>query len=173
MLAAAIEEFAHGGLTGTSTEAIAARAGISQPYLFRLFPTKKALYLAVVTDTFRRTAAQFERAVGELTGADALEAMKLAYGELLADPTYLLTQMHAYAGCYDPDVRVTARDGFRGLWTTIQRVTGLPTEDVRTFFAHGMLINVAASMDLASLDEQWAQAICSPPDTTAGATSPG
>ncbi len=40
VLAAAISEFALNGFAGTSTEAIAARAGISQPYLFRLFGTK-------------------------------------------------------------------------------------------------------------------------------------
>jgi AcrR family transcriptional regulator len=160
VLAAAVEEFAHGGLTGTSTEAIAARAGISQPYLFRLFPTKKALYLAVVADAFGRTARHFEEAAGERTGHEALDAMKESYSDLLADPTYLLTQMHAYAGCFDPDVRVATRDGFRELWSTVQRVTGLPTEEVQVFFAHGMLINVAASMDLTEVDESWAQNLC-------------
>jgi AcrR family transcriptional regulator len=162
VLAAAIEEFAHGGLTGTSTEAIAARAGISQPYLFRLFPTKKALFLAVIEDVFRRTAVHFEQAAGELTGTDALEAVKVSYWELHTDPTYLLTQLHAYAGCYDPDIQVTTRNGFRGLWDTVTRITGLPIDEIRVFFAHGMLINVIAAMDLPAIDEQWAQLLCAP-----------
>ncbi|KJE20723.1 transcriptional regulator, TetR family [Frankia torreyi] len=169
VLAAAVVEFAHGGLTGTSTESIAARAGISQPYLFRLYPTKKALFLAVIEDTFRRTATHFERAVGELTGEAALDAMKESYQELLADPTYLLNQLQAYSGCYDPDVQVATRTGFHRLWDDVVRITGLPTDEIRLFFAYGMLFNIIAAMDLAVLDEQWAQMICmvAPPGSTA------
>ena len=54
VLEAAVAEFAAHGLAGTSTEDVARRAGISQPYLFRLFPTKKALFLALVERCFRR-----------------------------------------------------------------------------------------------------------------------
>ena len=46
VLAAALAEFAEGGLAGTSTEAIAVRAGISQPYLFKMFGTKRDLFIA-------------------------------------------------------------------------------------------------------------------------------
>ncbi|MCL9796216.1 TetR/AcrR family transcriptional regulator [Frankia sp. AgKG'84/4] len=162
VLAAAVEEFAHGGLTGTSTESIAARAGISQPYLFRLFPTKKALFIAVVEQVFRRTATHFERAAGELTGSEALDAIKLSYWELFTDQTYLLTQLQAYSSCYDPDIQAATRGGFRELWETATRLTGLPFEDISQFFAHGMLINVIAAMDLPAIGEQWAQLLCAP-----------
>ena len=37
------------GLHGASTDDIARAAGISQPYLFRLFGTKKELYLATTS----------------------------------------------------------------------------------------------------------------------------
>lgn len=163
VLAAAVEEFARGGLAGTSTERVAARAGISQPYLFRLFPTKKDLFLAVVRDTFARTVAQFERAAGELTGEDAKDAMAAAYLDLLADRTYLLMQLQAYASCEDADVRATARRGFRDLWYAVERMSGMPVEEVRGFFAHGMLLNVAAAMDLPALGERWAQELCAEP----------
>jgi AcrR family transcriptional regulator len=174
VLAAAVVEFAHGGLTGTSTESIAERAGISQPYLFRLYPTKKELFLAVIADVFHRTAAHFERAAGELTGEAALDAMKASYQELLADPTYLLNQLQAYSGCYDPDVQVATRNGFHRLWDTVNRITGLPTNEIKLFFAHGMLFNIIAAMDLAVLDEQWAQMICmpAPPSSAAGSPRP-
>ena len=46
VLGEAMAVFAAHGYAGTSTEEVARRAGISQPYLFRLFPTKKALFLA-------------------------------------------------------------------------------------------------------------------------------
>ena len=54
VLEAAVADFAAHGLAGASTEDVAHRAGISQPYLFRLFPTKKALFLALVERCFRR-----------------------------------------------------------------------------------------------------------------------
>ncbi|WP_205447359.1 TetR/AcrR family transcriptional regulator [Candidatus Frankia alpina] len=174
VLAAAVEEFAHGGLAGTSTESIAERAGISQPYLFRLYPTKKALFLAVIDDVFRRTATHFERAAGELTGEAALDAMKESYQELLADPTYLLNQLQAYSGCYDPEVQVTTRSGFHLLWDTVNRITGLSNDEIRLFFAYGMLFNIIAAMDLAVLNEEWAQMVCTaaPPGSAASARKP-
>ena len=48
VIRAAMSEFARGGYSGTSTEVIANRVGVSQPYLFRLFPGKKAIFLAAV-----------------------------------------------------------------------------------------------------------------------------
>jgi AcrR family transcriptional regulator len=57
ILEAAVKEFAYGGLHGTSTERIAQRAGISQPYLFRLFGTKKELFIAANQRCFGRVLA--------------------------------------------------------------------------------------------------------------------
>src|SRR5216117_997720 len=101
VLEAAVAEFAVRGLAGTSTEDVARRAGISQPYLFRLFPTKKALFLALVDRCFRQVAAAFEAAAADRVGEDALEAMGDAYHELLQDRTLLLLQLQAYAACDD------------------------------------------------------------------------
>ena len=55
---AAIVEFAKRGLEGTSTYDIARRAGISQPYLFRLFGTKKGLFKAATEQCFRSSSMQ-------------------------------------------------------------------------------------------------------------------
>src|SRR3954453_12202039 len=96
VLRAALPEFAAGGLSGTSTEVIARRAGISQPYLFRLYSTKKALFLATVDLCFARVRTCFEQAAEGREGQDALAAMGAAYGNLLADRDLLLAQMHAY-----------------------------------------------------------------------------
>src|SRR6478735_5497243 len=112
VLAAALPEFAKGGLSGTSTEDIARRAGISHPYLFRLFPTKKALFIAVVEECFERVAQSFLDAAGDLHGQDALDAMGASYGELLSDGDRLRMQMQAYAASGDPDVQKATRRGF-------------------------------------------------------------
>ena len=156
VLEAALEEFASRGLTGASTEAIAARAGISQPYVFRLFGTKKGLFTAVVNRCFRETLELFQRAAEGKRGEAALEAMGDAYVDELADRTRLLGQMQAYAACEDPEIRSVVRAGYGDLVAYVERVSGLPQEEITRFFAAGMLLNVIACMDLSNSTEPWA-----------------
>src|SRR3954452_1944219 len=157
VLEAALEEFAARGLDGASTEAIAAKAGISQPYVFRLFGTKKELFRAVISRCFRETLELFQRAAEGKRGADALEAMGKAYWqELLPNRTRLQTQMQAYAACEDQEIRDAVRNGYGDLVAFVERVSGAPPEDVGKFFATGMLLNVIASMGLQGLEEPWA-----------------
>ncbi len=155
VLEAAVAEFAAHGLAGTSTEDVARRAGISQPYLFRLFPTKKALFLALVERCYRRVADTFITAAAGRTGDEALEAMGDVYERLLEDRTLLLLQMQAYAACDDPEIRAATRDGYKKLWELTEKLTGLPFQRVVDFFAMGMLMNVAAALDLPAVDERW------------------
>ena len=157
VLAAAVSEFAAHGMAGTSTEDVARAAEISQPYLFRLFPTKKALFLALVERCFRQIAEAFEAAAADRVGEDALDAMAGAYHQLLKDRTLLLLQMQAYAACDDPEIRDATRTGFRELWLLAERLSGVAYERIVMFFATGMLLNVAAAMDLPAVDERWAQ----------------
>jgi AcrR family transcriptional regulator len=155
VLGEAMAAFATHGYAGTSTEEVARRAGISQPYLFRLFPTKKALFLALVERCFRRVRDEFAAAAGELTGEEAMAAMANAYEGLLDDRILLLLQMQAYAACDDPEIRDATRTGFRKLWEQVERITGLPYQTVVDFFAVGMLMNVAAAMNLPEVDGRW------------------
>jgi AcrR family transcriptional regulator len=159
LVRAALTEFARSGYAGTSTEAIAKRAGISQPYVFRLFATKKDLFIAVVNNCFDRVYNAFLAAADGKVGYEAKEAMGTAYGVLLQDRDLLTAQMHAYAAGDDPDIREATRNGYRRLWLLVERATGLPQDEVVNFFAIGMLINVAASMDLPHLKEPWAQGL--------------
>ena len=147
VLEAALIEFAGGGLDGTSTDAIARRAGISQPYLFRLYPTKKSLFIAAVERTFGRVIDAFGKAAVGLTGMEAKEAMGEAYTELLHDQTFLQLQMHSYAAaCGDDEIRAATRRGFSRLWDEVIILTGMDPETSREFMAFGMLLNVAAAM---------------------------
>jgi AcrR family transcriptional regulator len=157
ILRAAMEEFAHGGLDGTPTEAIAKRVGISQPYLFRLYGTKKDLFLAVVERCFDRTLATFQRAADGLAGDEALEAMGRAYSGLLKDRTLLLGQLQAYVACQDPDVRALVRNGFKRLTLFVTEASGASPDSVRRFFETGMLMNVVAAMELDRVNEPWAR----------------
>ena len=157
ILEAARLEFATTGFHGTSTETIAERAGISQPYLFRLFGTKKELFVASVRRCFRETLETFQRAAEGKRGEDALKAMGEAYMGLLDDRSRLLAQMQAYASCDDPEIQAVVREGYGDLFTWTERVSGLTPARLSDFFAKGMLLNVVASMDLLHSDEPWAQ----------------
>jgi AcrR family transcriptional regulator len=157
ILDAAMAVFADKGLHGASTEEIARLAGISQPYVFRLFGTKKELYIAVVARCFRQTLEMFQRAAEGTRGEEALAAIGHAYGELLAtDRTYLRGQMQAYAASDDPDVRAVVQNGYGDLVTYVERVSGVDEKRLAEFFAKGMLMNVMASMDLSQPTEPWA-----------------
>jgi AcrR family transcriptional regulator len=150
VLQAALLEFAMGGPERTSTSDIAERAGISQPYLYRLYPTKQALFLAAIERTFEKVCALFEQCVGDKTGEEAREAMALAYSELLSsDRTFLKLQMQAYAASTDDEeVRKVTMRCYARLWDEVVTLTGMTTEETREFFAFGMLCNVAAAFGL-------------------------
>src|SRR5712691_7330441 len=153
ILDAAIAEFAERGLHGASTEEIARLAGISQPYVFRLFGTKKELYMAVVARCFRETLEAFQRAAEGKRGEEALHAIGKAYGVLLeSDRLYLRAQMQAYAACEDPEICAVVRNGYGDLVNYVERVSGTSSEELARFFSHGMLMNVLSSMDAPAED---------------------
>ncbi len=109
IIALAIEQFARSGYKGTSTDAIAREAGISQPYLFRLFKTKRELFLACHDVADGRVFDTFRAAAEGVPQDEVLAAMGRAYTEqLLADRTALLFEMQSYAACCrsrDPGAR--------------------------------------------------------------------
>jgi AcrR family transcriptional regulator len=161
VLEAAVIEFAAHGLYGTAAEAVAQRAGVSQPYVFRLFGTKKALFLAAVERCHDRILDSFRRAADETarSGGEPFAAMGLAYVALLADRDELMLMMQAFAACGDPEVAEVVRRRFGEVTSFVAAQPGATDELVRSFMAEGMLLNVAAAIDLPSLvhSEAWAR----------------
>jgi AcrR family transcriptional regulator len=157
IIEAAFVEFAEHGLHGTSTESIAKRAGVSQPYLFRLFGTKKELFLAALHRCFRVTLETFMRAAEGKQGEEAMRAMGQAYIDLLGDRQKLRMQMHGYVSCEDPEICDVVRRNFGELVAFVERTTGAGDETIRDFFSHGMLLNVMTAMELPSYDADWAR----------------
>jgi AcrR family transcriptional regulator len=165
IIEAAVIAFGVGGLAGTSTEEVARLAGVSQPYVFRLFGTKQELFLAAVGRMFERIEQAFEEA-GRHPATDApagqnpvLVSLGRAYGALLADHSLLRLQLHAFAACSDPVVQAYVRRRFADLVADVARMASVSSLELRTFFAEGMLLNVAAAMDLTEADVAW-QRIC-------------
>jgi len=168
LITAAVHEFAHGGLHGTTVESIARRVGVAQPYVFSLFQTKRELFLAAlersferVADTFSRAAAEFEAGRGPEGCEDALEAMGRAYRELLSvDRDYLMLQHQSYAACEDELVRARVRHRYAQLVELARELSGAEPERLDDFFRHGMALNVAAALGVEELsaDCAWVEA---------------
>ena len=143
----AFRHFAEGGYKGTSTEAIAREAGISQPYLFRLFRTKRELFLACVDRCFAQVIAVFREAAADADD-DRLHAMGHAYSErLLPNRHALLFQMQAYA-VSEPAIRAHVRAAYQELVRTAAELAGVEVDATWEFFATGMMLNVMAMLDL-------------------------
>lgn len=156
VLEAASHEFALKGLYGTSTEDIARTAGISQPYLFRLFGSKKGLYLAAYQHCVDEVYVAFADAARGKSGEDALHAMGEAFSELMQNRDRLMFMLKTWATCDDDEICRATRTDWRNLVDLAEQASGEPPESVTRFFANGMLISILMSMNLLEDPEPWA-----------------
>ena len=149
VLDAAVRAFARGGYAGTSTDAVAKEAAVSQPYVVRIFGTKLDLFLEVFAGSVGRIKAAFEEILDERPfdpdSEDDKARMGLAYTELLRDHDFLQVMMHGFSNGDVPEIAAAARRCMGDVFATIQR-TGWDDEMVRDFVAYGMLLNVMISM---------------------------
>jgi AcrR family transcriptional regulator len=149
VLAAANRAFSRGGYAGTSTDAVAREAGVSQPYVVRIFGTKLELFLEVFERACDRIGEAFEAVLADgpfdPDSDDDWARLGLAYTELLRDRDLLMVMMHGFAAGNDDQIARRARDGMGRIFATV-RSTGCTDEDAQEFIARGMLLNVMLSM---------------------------
>ncbi len=146
---AAVKEFAATGFHATSTTAIAKRAGISQPYVYALFPNKHELFLAANAEVKERIRGAFAEAARGLDSTeDRLHAMGQAYIKLVENREEIMFQHQANAAAGDPALREPIRREFMRLYEDVARLSGATDEGVWNFIAHGMMLNVIAALDL-------------------------
>ncbi|MGP4084818.1 TetR/AcrR family transcriptional regulator [Streptomyces sp. KR55] len=158
VIRAAIAEFALKGCYGTSTEGIDKRVGVTQPYLFRLFPAEKAIFVAALARSMEDTRLAFEGAAkGVEEGEQALQAMANAYARLVsAHPETLQMQMQGYAivaaaeAQGDDQIGELVRVGWMRLWQTVHLPLGADANETTAFLAHGMLVNTLTAIGLPS-----------------------
>ena len=174
VIASATAEFAGRGLHGASTERIAQAAGISHAYVFRLFGTKKALFIACSDWACGQIAATFEEASeayarGEIPVPNALSAMGMAYMRMLSERRdLLLLQLHSFGASDDDEIRESAQRAYGRIWRLVTGLSGCTVTEAQTFFSHGMRLCVAAAMkleDLAGPEASWAAALRGAPLT--------
>src|SRR3954471_17777467 len=149
VLAAATRAFSRGGYAGTSTDAVAKEAGVSQPYVVRIFGTKLALFLEVLERSCDRIREAFEAVLDDgpfdPENDDDWSRLGLAYTELLRDRDLLMVMMHGFSAGGIDEIARCSREGMGRIFSTIM-ATGCTEERARDFVAQGMLLNVMISM---------------------------
>jgi AcrR family transcriptional regulator len=149
VLDAGIHEFAEHGYQATRTADIAARAGISQPYIYALFPDKRALFLAChdrVVGLERDALA--EAGSGTATGPAGEARWESARRLLRARPELVLFQLQAQAASTDGEIRRAVRERFMATVDWSAETTGRSREAVLEWIARALLANVALLLDL-------------------------
>ena len=147
VLSAAAAEFAQHGLAGASTARIAQEAQIAHSYLFKLFDKKVTLFLATTDHVYDRISERFRLAAAQRP-EDPLDAMAEAYKAMLGERDDLLVLLHGFAAAGDPQVGSVVRSRYTGLYVQVRTDSGATDERMRAFWAHGMLLTVAAAIQL-------------------------
>ncbi len=153
VLRAAMAEFAERGLHGASTERVAREAGIAHSYVFKLFGKKRDLFLAATGRVYDRVLGLF-REGAEAHPEDPMRGMGAAFRELLDSREELLVMIHGFAAAEDPEIGDAMRERYAELYRYASDAAGADAERMRAFWAHGMLLIVAAAMDLPTLKEK-------------------
>jgi AcrR family transcriptional regulator len=141
VLKAATEVFGQRGYAGTTTDQVAAAAGVSQPYVVRIFGTKEKLFLAVLQRALDVMMVAFRRALSEEPELPIAQRMGRAYIDLLQDRGLLLSLMHGFVLGADPEIGRVARCGFLEVYKFLKAEAGLDSVEAAEFLAHGMLLN--------------------------------
>jgi TetR/AcrR family transcriptional regulator len=148
ILAAATRVFGDFGYVGTTTDQVAKAAGVSQPYVVRMFGTKEGLFLEVLERALARLLGVFRSALAE-GGADPAERLGRAYVDLLGDRGLLLSLMHAFVLGSDPVIGSAARRGFLDVYRFLRDEAGFDAGQASQFLASGMFINTMVGLRMS------------------------
>jgi AcrR family transcriptional regulator len=142
LIAAAVTAFSTGGYAGTTTDQVARLAGVSQPYVIRLFGTKQALFIATVEHASARVEQKFRAAVPDL------ESLGKAYDEILAERELVTVLLHGFNAGSDPAIGPVVRGCFGRIYTAVREITGASADEAREFMAMGMLLSVLGALQV-------------------------
>jgi AcrR family transcriptional regulator len=148
ILRAALAVFGARGYEGATTDEVARAAGVSQPYVVRLFGTKEALFLATIEDALARMLAGFRAALAADDGEAPGKRIGEAYVSLLEIRGLHQTLAYAYLMGSHPTIGPTARRGFATVWRFFRDEMGLDADEARAFMAEGMLISTMIGLRL-------------------------
>lgn len=174
ILEAALKVFAARGYAATPVTEVAARAGISQAYVFKLFPTKEVLFVATVERCYLAIEAVLAEAAdtaAETTPDALLWAMGDAYAQMIADRSIIMVQVHAQAATDVPAVREAVRAGVARIVRYAKRRSGADDAAVQRFIAYGQLCHLVTTLGIDPAEADWARLLMQglrhyPSDTT-------
>ncbi len=156
VVCAAIQAFAESGSAATKTDDIARRAGVSQPYVIRLFGSKQQLFIAASTRSCTRMEEVFRAAHADIPpGTESDEALSIlgeAFKVLLDERELLLMLLHGFTASSDPAIGDAIRDRFGDIYHLIRELTGADANQARRFIASGMLLAVLAALQVVGTD---------------------
>jgi len=150
ILVAALAVFGARGYEGATTDEVARAAGVSQPYVVRLFGSKENLFLAALEDALARMLSGFRAALADadsphdpdITPEKAVaKRIGQAYVDLIEVRGLHQTLAHAYLLGSHPAIGAAARKGFATVWRFFRDEMGLDADEARAFMAEGMLIS--------------------------------
>lgn len=148
VLVAAVSAFAESGYAATRTDEIARRAGVSQPYVIRLFGSKQALFLAALGRVCDRIEQIFTEAARSAGDEEPLDALGHAYKVFLTEGDLLQLLLHGFAAARMPEIGPVVRDRYGRIYRLVRELTGAPVGDTRRFMATGMLLTVMAALQV-------------------------
>jgi AcrR family transcriptional regulator len=149
LIAAAVTAFSVGGYAGTTTDQVARLAGVSQPYVIRLFGTKQALFIATVKHAADRIEERFRAAAAVRPD---LESLGEAYDGILAERELVTVLLHGFTAGADPTIGPVVRDCFGRIYTSVRELTGASIDQARDFIAMGMLLSVLDALKVIGPD---------------------
>ena len=158
ILRAAAEVFGRRGYVGATTDQIAKAAGISQPYVVRLFGSKETLFLSVLQNAKDELLADFRAGLAEARAAGpgiegTLASLGDRYVELARERGVHLSLLQAFVQGSDPVIGAAARAGYLEIWRFLREEADLTVEQARDFLGQGMLLSVLLSVDMPVLDD--------------------
>ncbi|WP_033291617.1 TetR/AcrR family transcriptional regulator [Amycolatopsis jejuensis] len=162
VLRTAVGAFAARGYYGTTTTEVAKAAGISQAYVYRLFPDKEALFVAVIEHCSARLRECFAGAAAKATSSEpkaVLGALGQGYAELIADKDLLLVLNQAVCAAAEPAIGAAIRSTYAREVEYVRAVSGAEEEDIQSFFAQGLLCNALIAMSVERIDAPWARTL--------------
>jgi AcrR family transcriptional regulator len=160
VVASAIVCFAKSGYLGTPITAVAAHAGISPAYVFKLFPNKEGLFVAALErcfDLIRDALAEGAESTTDKSPSGVLSAMGAAYAALISNRDLLILQVHAQSAASVPEINAAFRSGLQAITMFVKKHSHAPDEAVQRFMAYGQLCHLITTLSLASERAPWAR----------------
>src|SRR6478735_6622160 len=149
IITAAIAVFGARGYEGTTTDDVARTAGVSQPYVVRLFRSKENLFLEAMQFSFDELMSVFRETLADQTDDRPIsKRIGEAYVDLLNTRGLHQTLSHAWLLGGHPVIGPAARRCFAQVWQFFRDEAGFDADQARMFLAEGMLINVMIGMRL-------------------------